>query len=541
MKPVSPVRSASVLIIVVLSPALLRAAGCAGPPALESEIRGKPGASSFVRLGQWFESHHNYECAAQSYRSALKINPSSAPTLELLGNALYSLGDLKSADDSLQQSIKLSPAVASAHTKRARILEQLQRSEEAKSEWQAALKLAPTSVEALDGMSRHLIAEGDNREAIALLRAARPTPSSEVLTLDLAQAYGKSGMLEEAETILKKMVAARPSSFPLTSALITVIVNKRFLKEAAALAGKYAAAHPQNFEAQRLYLRVLITAQDNVQALPLAQRLLHSYPNDDYLLYANGWLELQAGSFSEARRHLEESVSLNPNFSSAHFHLGVVLAKLNQPQEAKQQFEQVLALGNQQPEAHFELAKVLKTLGETQEAEHQLALFQEAKDAESQKNLIDSITSKAEQELAKGNAQNAAALYREALQTNPNDALLNYKLSVALDQAGDTAGERAALEKSVQIDPDMAIAQNQLGYLDSHDGDPTAAEEHFRQAVRAAPTFTDAWINLAATLGMESKFSEAEAAVANALKLEPENAQGLQLKEDLAASRAQQK
>ena len=84
----------------------------------------------------------------------------------------------------------------------------------------------------------------------------------------------------------------------------------------------------------------------------------------------------------------------------------------------------------------------------------------------------------------------------------------------------------------------MAIAQNQLGYLDSREGDPAAAEEHFRQAVRAAPTFTDAWINLAATLGMESKFSEAEAAVANALKLEPENAQALQLKEELAASRA---
>ena len=187
------------------------------------------------------------------------------------------------------------------------------------------------------------------------------------------------------------------------------------------------------------------------------------------------------------------------------------------------------------------MAKVLKTLGETREAEHQLALFQEAKDSESQKNLVNSITSKAEQELAAGNAQNAANLYREALLTNPTDALLNYKLSVALDRAGDTAGERAALEKSVQIDPDMAIAQNQLGYLDSREGDPVAAEGHFRQAVRAAPTFTDAWINLAAALGMESKFTEAEAAVTNALKLEPKNTQALQLKQELAASREQQK
>jgi Tfp pilus assembly protein PilF len=73
----------------------------------------------------------------------------------------------------------------------------------------------------------------------------------------------------------------------------------------------------------------------------------------------------------------------------------------------------------------------------------------------------------------------------------------------------------------------MAIAQNQLGYgyLDWREGDPASAEEHFRQAVRAAPTFTDAWINLAATLGMKSKFLRSRIpAVANALKLEPENA-----------------
>jgi len=96
-------------------------------------------------------------------------------------------------------------------------------------------------------------------------------------------------------------------------------------------------------------------------------------------------------------------------------------------------------------------------------------------------------------------------------------------------------------EKAIQIDPDLAIAHNQLGYLDSRNGDPAAAEEHFRNAVRAAPGFTDAWINLAATLGMESKFSEAEAAVATALKLEPANAEALQLKQDLAAGREQEK
>jgi len=533
------VRAGLWLISVILGGLCLALADCAAPPSLQAEIHAKPTSEAFVRLGQWFGARHMYECSADAYRSALNLNPGSAHILLLLGGAQYALGDLNASDRSLQEAIRISPGVLDSHLKRARVLEQLQRTDEAKSEWQAALKLAPASVDALDGMSRHLIAEGDYAGAISLLRSAPPTAGSETLTLDLAQAYGNAEMLGEAGSVLKKMVAAHPSSFPLTYALTAVLSNSRFYSDAAALSGKFAAAHPQNFDAQRLYLRVLITGQNAARAAPVARRLLQSHADDDYVQFANGWVEMQSAHYSEAKAYLERSVALNPNSSGAHFDLGVALAKLNDAQGAKEHFEKVISLGDPPPEAHYELAKVLKSLGENEEAERQAALFRNAKEAESQRDLNRSISRKAEQELAAGNAQNAAALYREALQANPNDAPLNYKLSVALGAAGDTAGERAALEKAVQTDPDMAVAHNQLGYMDSRDGDPAAAEEHFRQAVRAAPAFTDAWINLAAALGMESKFSEAEVAVARALELDPKNAQALELKQELAAQKQQ--
>ena len=88
----------------------------------------------------------------------------------------------------------------------------------------------------------------------------------------------------------------------------------------------------------------------------------------------------------------------------------------------------------------------------------------------------------------------------------------------------------------MKIEPGFALAQNQLGYLASRDGDTAAAEEHFRLAVQAAPGYTQAWISLAATLGMESRFSEAQEALASALKIEPDNAEALQLRKDLTAA-----
>jgi cytochrome c-type biogenesis protein CcmH/NrfG len=52
--------------------------------------------------------------------------------------------------------------------------------------------------------------------------------------------------------------------------------------------------------------------------------------------------------------------------------------------------------------------------------------------------------------------------------------------------------------------------------------------------VRAAPEYTDAWISLAATLGMESRYPEAQQAVVRALEIDPHNSNAIQLQKDLA-------
>ena len=144
-----------------------------------------------------------------------------------------------------------------------------------------------------------------------------------------------------------------------------------------------------------------------------------------------------------------------------------------------------------------------------------------------------SKSAEAAKELAGGNLQKAISLYREASEATPGDAALSYKLALALDRAGDTVAERAALEQAVKIDPGFALAQNQIGSLASNSGDSASAERHFRLAVQSAPGYTQAWISLAATLGMESRFTEAQEALASALKLEPDNAEAQHLRKDL--------
>ena len=82
--------------------------------------------------------------------------------------------------------------------------------------------------------------------------------------------------------------------------------------------------------------------------------------------------------------------------------------------------------------------------------------------------------------------------------------------------------------------PDLAGAQNELGYLLSRSGDSAGAIQHFRAAVHAAPGYVEAWINLSAELAMAAQFTEARDAVAMALRLEPDNEQAQKLNDRLS-------
>ncbi len=171
---------------------------------------------------------------------------------------------------------------------------------------------------------------------------------------------------------------------------------------------------------------------------------------------------------------------MNPGHVESRRNLGSVLAQLNDPKGAQEQLQKAIDLGDEDPAVRFELAAVLRTLGENQEAENQLKIYKQEAQEKSDLTQAYAKSDFADQKLAAGDTQQAIALYREALAANPRDASLAYKLAMAFEKTGDTQNERAALEQAVQIDPQLAEAQNQLGYLASREGNTASAEEHFR-------------------------------------------------------------
>ena len=494
-----------------------------------------PDAAAYTDLGAWFGEHNQYDCANDAFRSALKLDPSSAKVNYFLGVSLYNAGQVEASLAPLQQSAQLDPQAARPRLLLAAALHQLGRKADAEAEWNAVLQIDPTSTDALDGLSNFMIEGGDFMAAIQLLRNAN---RNEDLNVDLALAYGHAGMLDEAAATLKEALTADPSSLRLTDALVTVYIRQFRFQDAVALLRTYLQQHPTEVEAQIFYLRVLVLVKDSATAGPLAAKLLAAAPHNFDVLYLNGVLEREAGDYAAARDHLQEAVKLQPEDYSARYNLGAALAHLNDAAGAKPQLEKAIALDPSQEEAHFQLASVLRTLGETAAAQEQLKIYQQLSRANAARSEADTKSQMAAQKLEAGDTQQAIALYREAVAATPDNALLNYRLATALQKAGDDAGERAALEATVKLDPTFALAQNQLGYLVYRGGKPADAEQHFRQAVKSAPAFTDAWVNLAATLASESHFPEAQEAVATALRLDPQNSQAQQLSQALNTAAA---
>jgi Flp pilus assembly protein TadD len=218
----------------------------------------------------------------------------------------------------------------------------------------------------------------------------------------------------------------------------------------------------------------------------------------------------------------------------------MVLVFLKEWAPARQELEKAIAMGAKEPQAHYQLALALRGLGESELARKEFSAYEQQK-ASDEANLEASMkAAQADDELKNDKVQDAIGHYKEAVAAKPDNANYKYKLALALHQTGDVDGERAQLEQAVQLDPNLAGAQSELGYLLSRGGNSSGAIEHFRLAVHAAPGYVDAWINLAAELAMAGQFPEARDAIAMALRLEPENERAQKLNDRLSHDSAAQ-
>lgn len=525
-----PSKALFYLAIGLFLPAVAHAQ-CKLPPQLDARMHAHPTIGTAIDAGNWFGSHQQFDCAVDIFRTAIEADPKSAQLYYLEGMALAGGKHPDQAIKAVNQSAQLDPKVIKPHLLLASLYQQSGRTEEAEEQWKQALAIDPHSEIALESLSSALLDRKDYISVVGLLQRA---PRTEPLALALSKAFGLLNYYDAAADVLNDAIKLNPKSAALANAESVVLVKQHKYEEAIKLLQFVVQQHPGDQQTEMQLLRVMVLTDHINLARPIAPKLLALHPHDAEVLYLNGFVEHAMGNDAQAKAHLEEAVERDPDFFSYHYKLGMVLVALHAYQEAKEQLDKAVALGDTEPNVHYQLALALRGLGEKERATQEVSQYQKLKQAEDDAAEAALKVKQADGSLDEGKIQEAIALYRDACETLPDNANYKFKLSIALHRAGDTDGERAQLEAAVKLNPQIAGAQKQLGYLLARSGDAAGAVEHFKMAVQAAPAWTDAWISLSAELAVLRNFDEARKAAAMAMRLDPTNDQARELSEQLA-------
>ena len=123
--------------------------------------------------------------------------------------------------------------------------------------------------------------------------------------------------------------------------------------------------------------------------------------------------------------------------------------------------------------------------------------------------------------LDQGLEAQAVVAFEQAAQGTPSASTL-YRLGSLLVKTGQSAKARAAYERALTMQPDLAEAGNDLGTLLAEGGDLSGAIARFRAALSATPDYPDALNNLGYALLLTDQPAEARELYERALKIQPD-------------------
>ena len=122
----------------------------------------------------------------------------------------------------------------------------------------------------------------------------------------------------------------------------------------------------------------------------------------------------------------------------------------------------------------------------------------------------------------KGQRSAAIAEWKKALELDPEDAKANYNLGLDLTRDGRLDEAIPHFEKAVLADPRFAEGHSNLGIARAQKGEVDEAIRHFQKAVEAVPDFADAHNNLGLALLQKGKVDEAIPHFQKAAEVKPD-------------------
>jgi tetratricopeptide (TPR) repeat protein len=216
-------------------------------------------------------------------------------------------------------------------------------------------------------------------------------------------------------------------------------------------------------------------------AADLCRDALEDEPRDDKIRVLLGTVLVRQNNFAEAEKELRDVISRRPDIAKAQRELANALIAQGKGDEAIECYKRVIELTPDNPAAHRDLAMAYRTLGRRKDAEKALD---------------------------------------ESFELDPERA----ELVKALEhqRAGEFGKAEIICREILRKDPRNVNATRMLGTLARDLGKHRLAARMLRNAVKLAPDFFGARMDLARALIEVEEFEECEQTIREAIRLQPE-------------------
>jgi tetratricopeptide (TPR) repeat protein len=542
------------------SAALLMTADPANEAAVESEL-GKAAsldakdATPHLVLAALLEKKGDMQGAAQQYAAAIRVAPDNIQARAALAGLFFRLGNKDMAEQTLHQAVVDLPESEEAAT----LLKdyygkagQLDRAEavfaDLTSKYPKSFAIKITYAGILFDRKNY----GHSTSVAAeLTKNNAGNPQVQILNALLLLNTGKT---EDALTLLQKAVKDNPNNVQIQLMLAQVAAGKGDMATAEASFRGAAKLNPGNLEAASGLAQIAILRNDAGMLTEVADKTIQQHPDfsgaylwrgtaeagrreydkaqDDYQMVMKmspdnsaaylqmGQLQLVQGHIPEGKAMLQKSLDKDPNSVRA---MGMLVAydlQAKQPAKALERLQEQIAKEPGNGGFYTELATV-----QLQTRDFKNALQSAQKAMQLSPESLDAANVYTQVEVSLNDVGPAIATWQSWAGSHPNDAHAWQMQGSLLEAKGDQSKAMDAYKKALQIEPNNAVASNNLAYLMVENGQNVDVALTLAQAARRAmPDSAHTADTLAWVYFYKGNYYAARDLLEAVLKTNPDNA-----------------
>jgi Flp pilus assembly protein TadD len=219
--------------------------------------------------------------------------------------------------------------------------------------------------------------------------------------------------------------------------------------------------------------------------------------------------------YQEAERRLQICLAANPDDSSSHELLGLVLAQSGQPEPAGEHLRQALKLARANDDYRFNLAMFLAEGERIDEADEVAEPLLESRPGADVYSLVGFIRLRQHQE------REAAEWFEKAVSAAPGRSQAWYRLGFCRQALGQFPQAISAYRNVIALDSSHALARLQLGKVLLLQGKYGDAMTELEESVRLDPERASSWRYLSQGQLLCGKFEAARESAGKAVTLGP--------------------